>query len=109
MHQKSAQTYVNQHANLNLILFLVVFSFYYFQVVSWIKFVLIILFSSSWIHLSILPFMFWLFLLWLECHIVCMINISLKMFLIKLFALLCSIDRMNVLYFQLPMEARMLQ
>jgi hypothetical protein len=31
MHQKFAQMYVNQHVDLNLILFLVVFSFYYFQ------------------------------------------------------------------------------
>lgn len=33
----------------------------------------------------------------------------LKLVLIKLFALFCSIERMNVLYSQLPMEARMLQ
>jgi hypothetical protein len=65
------------------------------------SFVLTILFSSSWIHLFLFPFMSWLFLLWIECHIVCMINMTLKLF--------CNIERMNVLYSQLPMEAIVLQ
>jgi hypothetical protein len=53
--------------------------------------------------------MSWLFILRMECHIACMINMNLKLFLIKLFALFCNIERMNVLYSQLPMEARVLQ